>query len=351
MITASSRFLTAALGFGAAVCLAPGARAEERVAVGLRYSAAATCPTDVDFIDEVNARVRRGVDWNVAVAQIDMRVSLERTDDAQARGLLEVIQPGVEPTRREFTAATCPEVGSALALVAALTLDPNARTEALPVRFPTIAEPPPPPPPAPVEPAAPPPPPRPVAPLTEPRPTPGPAGYSAWFGPAGGVAGGYAPEPLVSLGLSLGVRSLRRGWSPGVQLTPWWGKTGTTGPRAELGSFSWATGRLEGCPVFLLLAARLSFDPCLAVEVGRLTARGAESVVDTPVTAERWWLAFGATVSLQWTSETWFARAGGQLLFPATRDKLVFRTPDQFVHQPKAALVGGTVALGFRFGT
>jgi hypothetical protein len=351
LITASSRFLTAVLASGAVLCAVAGARAEERVAVGLRYSAAATCPNEVEFVDEVNARVRRGVDWNVAVAQIDMRVSLERTDDARARGTLEVIQPGVEPTRREFTAATCPEVGSALALVAALTLDPNARTEALPARFPTIVEPPPAPPPAPVEPVTPPPPARPVAAPAEPRPTPQPAGYAAWFGPAGGVAGGYAPQPLVSLGLSLGVRSLRRGWSPGVQLTPWWGKTGTTGPEAELGSFSWATGRLEGCPVFLALAARLSFDPCLAVEVGRLTARGDDGAVDTPVTAERWWVAFGATLSLQWTSETWFARAGGLLLFPATRDELVFRAPDRSVHQANPALVGGTVALGFRFGT
>ena len=174
---------------------------------------------------------------------------------------------------------------------------------------------------------------------------------SAWFGPAGGVLGGYAPEPLVSVGLSLGVRSLRRGWSPGVQLTPWWGKTGTTGPAADLVSISWATGRLEACPVFLVLAPRLSFEPCVAAEVGRLSARGADDVVENPVTAERWWVAFGATLSLQWTGKVWFARAGGLLLFPATRDELVFRAPDQSVHQPKAALAGGTLALGFRFGT
>jgi hypothetical protein len=103
--------------------------------------------------------------------------------------------------------------------------------------------------------------------------------------------------------------------------------------------------------VFLELALRLSLDPCLAAEVGRLSARGADGAVETPVTAERWWAAFGATLSLQWTSKLWFARGGGLLLFPVTRDQLVFRAPDRLVHRPKAALVGGTLSFGFRFGS
>jgi hypothetical protein len=108
-------------------------------------------------------------------------------------------------------------------------------------------------------------------------------------------------------------------------------------------------GRLEGCPVLVPLAARLSLEPCLAAELGRLSARGAEGAVEVPTTAERWWASFGATLSVQWSGKRWFGRAGALLFYPASRYRLVFSAPERLVYQPGLA-IGGTIALGFRFG-
>jgi hypothetical protein len=105
--------------------------------VTLHYLGDPGCPNETEFVDEVTARVRRTVQWSKAGAAVQMVVIIRQAGD-HASGTLEVVQRSTEPTRREFTAGSCAEVGSALALVAALTLDPNARTEQLPahVRLP-----------------------------------------------------------------------------------------------------------------------------------------------------------------------------------------------------------------------
>ena len=187
--------------------------------------------------------------------------------DQGASGNLRVLREAGEPTHREFVASTCTEVGSALALVAALALDPNARTEPLSSigasegQFspPTAA----------LSIAAPAAVPVPAA-VTLPPPAPSPPrlavasrGYIGWLGPAASVVTGYAPASLALLGLSLGARPAeRRGFSPSVQLTPMWGKTGTTGPSASGGTFSWAVARLEGCPARVRLGSSLNLEPC-----------------------------------------------------------------------------------------
>jgi hypothetical protein len=149
----------------------------------------------------------------------------------------------------------------------------------------------------------------------------------------------------------LGARAaVRRGFSPSFQLTPLWGKTGSTGPSASNGTFGWAMARLEGCPTELRLAIPLTLEVCVAGEVGRLSARGAESQIDEPVTAERWWGAAGATLSLHFSLGRWFTRWGAQGLFPITRDEFVFRDPDQSVHQAGVFAYGTNLAVGLSFG-
>jgi hypothetical protein len=327
--------------------------------VSLQYEEPLACPGQAAFVDAVDARVRRPVEWTQTATLIHMVVKIERAAEHVA-GKLEVSRNGAEPTRREFKAATCEEVSSALALVAALALDPNARTEPLlpqaanaskqdfpappaPTQIdePPVAAPPAPP----VPPAAPAPPPSPP-----PRPR-DPSHYLAWLGPSVGVAGGYAPEPLISLGLALGARRVVPGLSPGLQLTALWGKTGTTGPAAADGSFAWAVGRLEVCPLQLKLDARLALEPCAAAEAGRLSARGADSQIAEPVTVERWWFAAGATVSLHVTLRHLFFRFAMLGLAPATRDEFVFRDPDRIVHQASPFVYGASLGLGFQFGT
>jgi hypothetical protein len=337
--------------------VAPPAEAPKPEAVALvslHYTSELGCPSEAEFVDEVTARVRRPVKWTRSETATQIVVVVRAGE--RATGTLQVTQAAAEPTRREFSSSSCAEVGSALALVTALTLDPNARTEQLPAHgaasfAPTAGL---------VVPEAPPP----AQPTPSPAPRPAPAapappqpaapapskGFVAWLGPAATVGLGYAAEPLVAVGLSLGARSPKNGWSPGFQLTPLWAGTGETGPAAAGGAFSWAVGRLEGCPVRLALAEPLSFEPCVAAEIGRVSARGTAAEI-TPVSVERWWFAAGPTFSLHFSRGSWFARAGALLLVPATRDEFVFRAPDRSIQQASPLLVGGSLALGFQFGS
>lgn len=316
--------------------------------VELDYWAVAGCPTKAQFIAEVSARIRRPVTWVVMSAGTRIGVSLSRTE-TEATGKLEVARDGTEVSRRDFSAGSCGEVSSALALIVALTLDPNARTDAL----------------LPAEPSAPPEPkPTPIESTPEPRPRPAPPAvavpppapdvrrprYAAWLGPVVGVDSGYAPEPLITLGLALGARLPLGGLlSPALQLTPLWGKTGSTGPSAALGTFGWSMARLEACPIDVPLTEGLGFVPCVAGELGRLAARGRAEQVEATA-ADRWWAAAGMTLGLRFERGLWFVRANGELLFPATRDEFVFRDPDRSVHRAEAVAYGGRLSVGIMLG-
>ncbi len=327
-------------------------KVEAPALVSLRYTNELGCPSEAEFVDEVTARVRRPVKWTRSETATQIVVVVRAGE--RATGTLQVTQPAAEPTRREFSSSSCAEVGSALALVTALTLDPNARTEQLPAHStasfaPTVglvlpeplsvpaAKP------APSPEAQPAPVRQPVAPAPS-------KGFVAWLGPAASFGLGYAAKPLLAVGLGLGARSPKNGWSPGFQLTPLWGGTGETGPATAGGAFSWAVGRLEGCPLRLPLAEPLTFEPCVAAEIGRLSARGTAAEI-TPISVERWWFAAGPTFSLHFSRGSWFVRAGALLLVPATRDEFVFRSPDKSIQQASPLLVGGNLALGFQLGS
>lgn len=330
--------------------------------VELRFASGAGCPGQTGFVNEVGARIRRPIEWVASNPTTLIVVTLQQTDD-HATGKLEVTRSTAEPTRREFIASSCAEVGSALALVTALTLDPNARTEALPPPSnDATSEPTPTPvtvapavlaPPVATAPTAPPKPAATPAPAPErsAEPSRAPTAVSAvWLGPVAGVSGGYAPKPLVTFGLSLGARlHTKSGLWPSLQLTPLWGKTGRTGPAAPGGTFAWAMARLEACPTELQLAAPLAMAACAAGELGRLSARGSASNV-TPVAAERWWLAAGGSVALHFRQGPWFARLGAQLLFPTIRDEFVFYDPERSIHRPSVLTYGANLGLGFELG-
>lgn len=328
---------------------APDSGAEQ---VTLTYSADPGCPTEAQFVDEIKARVRRPVSFTTSGAATHLKVQLQ-VGGATAMGTLEVQRPPAAATLREFTAVTCSEVGSALALVTALTLDPNALTEQLPTRragsAATSA-----PQTAPANPTS-----RAAPPATAPRTAvppfnaarAAPIRLEGWLGPVAAVVVGEAPQALGLVGLGLGARAITAGaFTPSVQLSPLWGKTGATGPAVGDGDFVWTTGRLEACPLSIGLTRRARLDPCAAVEVGRLTARGAEGAVVVSRSVTRWWVAPGASAAVHWGFEGWFARLGALALLPVTRDQFVFSAPDRAVHQASAVVLGAHLGLGFQLG-
>src|SRR5262249_22451560 len=141
---------------------APGAASEPVRAIRVAYEAVDGCPASDAFVGEIRARtplvrIAQGAETAVEIA---VRVARE---EGGARGRLELRMPDGEPSARGLVGATCEQVVSGLALIAAVALDPNASVAALvspapepvpapPGAVPTRAQEPPPDRPAPVPP-------------------------------------------------------------------------------------------------------------------------------------------------------------------------------------------------------
>jgi hypothetical protein len=317
--------------------------------VQLIYSAGAGCVDAAAFSGEVSARIHRPIDWVVSPAERVIAVDMS-PGDGETRGSVEMRSPP-PVTRREFVAATCAEVSAALSLVVALALDPNARVELSPSTGAAA-------PPAngsfPEERA-----PAPAAAVVEPPPEPQPLVdappppskprrkvlFSA--GPLAGVAAGYTPVALVTVGGVLGLRSAAQSWlAPAFQLSLSWGKTGSTGPSAEGATFGYTLGRLEGCPVHWVLTPLLAISPCALLELGSVSAEGASAGVDVPEDAQRFWSSVGASLTLAGHAGAFFTRLDLYGAVPLTRYEFAYLEPFHSVFQPSVVVAGGVVAVG-----
>jgi hypothetical protein len=252
------------------------------------------------------------------------------------KGTLTLDAPGSVPTNRQVSAADCEQVVSALALMTALAIDPNASTAAVPDARPTTPESPP---------GAVPPP----APSSEPA-RPVSLSTSRWRVEAGvtlEAMGGAAPEPLVFVRplVEIGARIATR---PG----PAFRLSGGLGRRvvreADGGAeFTLLGARLEGCPLRVPMARTLLVSSCLAIDAGRLEVVGvgvtpAERVV-------RPWIAPGVTGRLQWAIvDVLVAEISGALLFPLVQDRF-FVNADTTLHRTPAVTGAAAVGLGVRF--
>lgn len=269
--------------------------------MSVSYTASDDCPPRSLFIGNLLARTQRL--RLVEAGDTAFTVLIERHGAASAGSLAVVTPDGAAPAVREVEADTCSEVVEALALVAALTVDPDAKTaplsEAAVVEAasavaldgePESAASPEPPPVAGEEASRP-----------SPRPDPGPAPKPEAPKPA------PTPPPRRELGLeaALGAQvelahaPFGRPFPAGRAFAEV-GAAGTAIFRPAVGaSFAWGTdsvegyfgaadlawlaGRVELCPVDLLPAARLALRPCAAFELGLV--RGAGKVRELPLAA------------------------------------------------------------------
>jgi hypothetical protein len=235
----------------------------------------------------------------------------------QHQGELSVESPEGGRATRSVRAASCQDVASALALVAALTIDPDAISR--------LSEPPPdktPPAPAPAPPASP-------APTPEPKPAPTPrpvltppTDHWEFFVGIGAEATGGAVPPLSVAPRAIVGAGRRDGLSPAafLSLSRAAGHTDVDGlGRAD---FTLLAARLEGCPVRLALGP-LAALPCAGAEVGRLAAEG--SGIQQTDSASRWWAAATLRGSLELRPVPALALAvSAGALLPFTRDHFVF---------------------------
>ena len=233
------------------------------VAVSLDYSAPASCPDAQAFRQQVLGRTKRvSFAEPAATGPLAWSIKIAETSGG-SRGTLRVSGEVPSKLERSVKAASCEQVVDALALVAALSVDPDASLT--PREKPR--------PPAPPPPAAPPPAPAPGPPNTAQR---APADTHATKLLVGltltgrsGIAPrlAWAPRPFV--GVSFRSPS---GYTWGLLLSAMQVR-GSASVDVGRADFTWTLGRLEVFPV------RASFgnwclEPALFFEAGQLRARG-----------------------------------------------------------------------------
>jgi hypothetical protein len=335
----------AALALGLVASLASPARAADTEPIHIAFHAPAGCPDEAAFMGQVVARTARA--RVVAASEPGRTFAITiRVEGARTRGRLTIDTGQGSPAARDVVGGTCEEVVSALGLVTALAIDPNASTA--PTVAPVVATPPPPS--TPSAPSGPPPrydplpwwgpigAPLPVIPLRAPDAPASRwrAGWGLLFGGASAVAPGLAEIARAGDGVL----------SPAFRLAMTEADTGfrVVGAR-QRARFALVSGRLEACPVRADVLRTLSALPCARFEAGELTASGLARV---GLSTTRPWAAPGAGARIEW----WLfdrlrleAEAGAS--FPLVRDTFSFGVPPGPVSQVHAVPVAaGSFAAG-----
>jgi len=343
---------------------------DPRAAITLSYHVATGCPSEGDFREAVAARTKEA-EWATPneVTERDLDVSVVNDRDT-FKGRLTVHKAGTPSATRHITGESCDEVIAALALVAALAIDPQAVTSPLPARS------------APVTPVtepvpeaseasradgiAPPLPPQPSA-LPEitsslndqrdqrwvsgkVRPTV----HALWHMATGvdaSVVSGVFPSAAIAVtaffevgvngglfspAFRLDVTGSERGWEP-------------TGPGST--QLLWLTSELEACPLRLAIGKKLYVAPCLFGNFGLLRIQGQIAGQSAVMTQSRPWAAIGLLGRARWWLGTgMFVEVSGGLRAPLGRDTLIFEVPQRVaVYTVPVAGAHVGIGLGYSF--
>jgi len=317
------------LGIGSVCCclamlsLASGVAAQtpESEPVHITYGAVAACPGRDAFIAQVQARTSRARVTADGELGRTIAVSVQPTGRGFF-GTLVVTTPSGETSERDVSAPSCDEVVEALALITALTIDPEANTKpyrevvapapAAPAMPPSAAAATPQPsPPAPAATAAPP---APTEQALPPTPRTAQPQASATEQPASAtrlVVGGSG-EVLVDSIAPHWVLAPRLfaelGSAPAELISPQVGLSvaaASTVVDAEVGEarMLWLTARTEGCPLNLTGNATVGLRPCVMLDAGILRGEGRDRPgardLEKSDTATMGWLTAGMLLRLQ----------------------------------------------------
>lgn len=304
--------------------LSSTAHAQPKRNYSLRFEAPRACPNSEQLVRQIQQRSQvahrvRGP----ARFRLDVRVN--RTGD-ETRGTL-VIAEGDARTRRVVQDESCARVISAVALMAAVAMDPNAETGPLaPLPRATRAKPP----------------------RRSPsRARPKRARVRRWRGEAGfmaGATGGVAPSVAPFYGPWLGWEPSATGsWRPELRLAALVGRA-TAATNAGHASFTWTAARAALCIPHLALGEQLDAAPCLLADAGRV--HGAGYATDHPQTQNATWLALGLQAMVSWTlDDTLIVSAQAGAVSPLIRDRFLF-LPSTPVHRLPGLAGFGSLSLG-----
>jgi len=329
----AARTLSRATTFVAALALAlasslfarHSAAQDAPEAIAWTYRAPPECPPAEAFEREFQARTKRArlvTDPDNATRGFVVTLSSE---PGRTVGRIEIDGPAGAVSKRVVAGHTCGGVVSALALVAALAVDPLA-AEAPPSS----------PPDAPVARASP-----------EPLPVKAPdhdrASTSRTVvasGLAGGGVVGLFPDPAPSVSTFIEVgRERGSALSPSARLSLSASASSSVSVSPGSASFRWMAATLDGCPLELRWAKGWRATPCAFVQLGVLAGSGRG--VATPEAESRRWIALGGSARLNWNFlGAFFAEAQGRLEAPLARDTFVFALPERVVVHAIPAVLG-----------
>lgn len=350
---------------------------DARVRITLSYRVAPGCPTASDFRAEVTARTEEAA-WASPSEVPDRALDVSVVGvPGKFEGRLRIQKANAPSSVRQISGESCDEVIEALALVAALAIDPHALTsplhtplaeaggahdtaseasneasrvaaaqEAPPqTKAPAVAT-------AAAAPvvlssAA-----KGAAPeLTLPSRSETRAAWHAASGLGAAVISGVlpsatlagrgffelAPSPRIFFPmLRLDATAALQGWKP-------------AGPGFT--QSLWFTSELEACPVSFALGPRLRVAPCVFGDLGLLRSQGRIGGQSGVTTQTRPWIALGILGRLRWSlSDAFFVDISGGLRAPLVRDTLIFDAPQRVVLYA-VPVVGAeaSLGLGYRF--
>jgi hypothetical protein len=327
-------------------CTRDAAAAEEPIDVDLTYEPPPSCPSKTELLEQVRKRV--APTWHSETDRRSFVVRIERLGDGSFSGRLEVGGARRGAEAREFHAGTCRDVSAALVVFIAIALDP-ATTEAPPVDEvippPELPEQTPRslPPPAPSARPAPA-----VRPPRPPRPPP-----STWAFTSGiDLTYLHAPRDTWGARVAAQLTHGKRGdrIAPALRLS--WGYAGfDTFPRSGgKASFRFETARASTCAVVDLAPAPFTFEPCVGLDFGSLSARSND--IPQVGHASTSWSALAGALRVSWPVLPWLAIEGELgLEAPFTRPSFALIDPVRVVYRPPSVFFtgGAGIALTARF--
>jgi hypothetical protein len=323
--------LVAALPFLLAIHDA-GAKDSEATRLRVEANVHPACRTA--FAQAIGARNVRVDD----AAANSVRVSVA-ADGSGFRGYAE-LRTNTTATRRELRGATCDEVLDGLAVIVAISLDPqnafrgdNVATDAgaenmvssdaaadassqsdaqqsadtAPVAQSQLQVP------------------KFHQPSTLPTRRTAAARHVEWLAGAIGEATTAGPSPALGAGVQVGFAMRNRAlWSPELRLGVVLSALMRVDVAAGSGRFYWITGRADGCPVHLYFGRQFTLRACVGAELGSLRGAGSGAALAASE-AQRGWAALRVPLSVTFRPVPAFGiELEGSPVVPFTRDLFAF---------------------------
>jgi hypothetical protein len=244
---------------------------EDPLAVAVRYSGPAGCNDVAVFWRALSARTNRVSPNDLTDAEIVLDVQLRKSRRG-VLGMLQIVRSGTETEPRYVEAQRCNEVIEALALTAALGIDPEALTR-VPEAEPESKE--------------------------EDEPPPAPAIPWRWRGSLeAALVASLAVDLEASWGFWGGVSAFAERdsvWAPKLRLG-----AGVTHSdvfdTAGSARFTVSAVQLDACPL-RIGSDTVALRTCATAQWGALTGEGRN--INTPLTSRRPWLALGPMLELE----------------------------------------------------